>query len=460
MAVRSHPFTGWKSPQAYTSGKKPFLIHLEMIELMQRKEFIQKIGKGIAAYSVLPISTSLGRPTHHSNKQSLQTMDSPYVPEGYHLLWEDNFEGKALDESEWFYRMDLKMASGQRKENVKVEQGKLVLAMKKEDFLGMKYTGGGIVSKRRWQHGYYEVKAKLTQAPGWHHAFWSQAGTGFLTYSYDRFMEIDVFEMEQTNASNHNLWIHGDGWSSDQHKWASVHARPLSFDASDGYHIYGYEYTTEGLSFYVDGKQVHQIAAKEDDYKHYALNLWLTVIATHSDSAGDLPAYDYFDYIRCYSKDANAKIPPKVEPVLETQSPIYIDNYDPWGFNMGNYWEISTEGDTYHGKNYYKWKPGKTYNPLRDWALFRPLIPADGLYDLYLRWPAGQDRAAKVPLEIWYDGGAKVDKTKSINQQEHDGEWVKIGQYPLKKGWNNMIKLLAKGSGYTVADTAKFVRKK
>lgn len=425
---------------------------------MKRKEFIQQLGKGIAAYSVLPLGANLPIPKNTFDKKVRRSEDEGYPPEGYHLVWEDNFDGSSLDESEWFYRMDLKMASAQRAENVKVENDKLVLAMKKEDFLGMKYSGAGIVSKRRWQHGYYEVKAKLTHASGWHHAFWAQEGTGFLTYCFDRFMEIDVMEMEATNASNHNLWIHRDGWSSKERNWGSVHAKPLGFDASDGYHIYGYEYTSEGIKFYVDGKNVHNIAATEDDYKHYSMNLWLTVIATHTDIEANLPAYDYYDYVRCYSKDLDAKLPSKVMPVPEANSPIYLDNYDPWGFNMGNYWEISTEGDTYHGKNYYKWKPDKTYNPLRDWALFRPFISEDGNYDIYLRWPAGKDHSSKVPLEIWYDGGAKNDKTKFINQQEHDGEWVKIGSYSFKKGWNNMIKLLAKGPGYTVADVAKFVK--
>lgn len=425
---------------------------------MERKKFIGALGKGIAAYSLLPLSINLPAIKNNPINTSKDNKDKTFVPEGYHLIWEDDFDGNTLNESEWFYRMDLKMGSIQRSENVKVQNGNLVLTMKKEDFLGMNYSGAGVVTKRRWQHGYYEVRAKLTNAPGWHHSFWTQEGTGFLTYSFDRFMEIDVMEMEDTHASNHNLWIYRDGWSSKDGKWKSIPNKPLGFDASDGYHIYGCEYTDEGIKFYVDGKNVYNIAATEDDYKHYSMNLWLTAIATHSDVPADLPAYDYYDYIRCYSKDPNFKPPPKVVPTYETQSPIYIDNYDPWGFNMGDYWEISTEGHSYHGKNYYRWKPGKDYNPFRDWALFRPFISEEGDYDVYLRWPASKNNSAKVPLEIWYDGGTKKDITKFINQQEHDGEWIRIGRYFFKEGWNNMVKLLAVSPGYTVADTAKFVK--
>jgi beta-glucanase (GH16 family) len=424
---------------------------------MERKAFIQKVGQGIA-FSMLPVSTNLLTPSKGITESKGRNTNDVHRPEGYQLIWEDNFEGNSIDESEWFYRRDLKMNSGQRPENVSIEDGKLKLAMRKEDFLGYQYTGAGIVSKRRWQHGYYEVKAKLTHALGWHHAFWAQEGTGFLTYCYDRFMEIDALETESTKDSNHNLWIHQDGWSSKKRGWQSIHAKDLGFSASSGYHIYGYEYTSDGITFYVDGEKVYNINANEDDYKHYALNLWLTVIATHSDKKAELPVYDYYDYIRCYSKNPAAKLPPKVVPGQEITSPIYIDNYDPWGFNMGDYWTISTEGSSYYGKNYYKWRPKGTYNPDRDWALFRPLISENGHYEIYLRWPAGKDRSPNVPLEVWYEGGAKKDTSKSINQQEHDGEWVKIGRYHFKKGWDNMIKLIANGTNYTIADAAKFVK--
>jgi beta-glucanase (GH16 family) len=271
---------------------------------MERKEFIKKVSGGIAVSSLLPFGTGLAmsKTIPDGKVKNTKNAGNVYRPEGYHLIWEDNFDGNSLNESEWFYRMDLKMSSLQRAENIKIENGKLVLAMKKESFLGMEYTGAGVVSKRRWQHGYYEVKAKLTNVDGWHHSFWIQQGTGFLTYSSDRLMEIDVFEMESTKASNHNLWIHNDGWKSEKKGWKSVPNRDLGFDASDGYHIYGYEYTSDGITFYVDGEIVHKIDATEDEYKHYAINLWITVIATHSDRESNLPAYDYYDYIRCHSQ--------------------------------------------------------------------------------------------------------------------------------------------------------------
>ena len=428
-------------------------------QVMKRKKFIQQMAKGLAVSTLQPVYANAWLPSvGNRKKQQEKWPGDVYRPEGYHLIWEDDFNGNKLDESEWFYRMDLKMNSAQRPENVKVENGKLVLAMKQEDFLGMAYSGAGIVSKRRWQHGYYEVKAKLTNAEGWHHSFWAQQGTGFLTYSSDRSMEIDIFEMESTKKSNHNLWIYPDGWKSAQKKWQSLPNRELGLDAAEGYHVYGYEYTAEAITFYVDGKITHTIAASEDVHQHYSLNLWLTVIATlQKVAAQHLPAYDYFEYVRCYAKDPGAPLPPKYEPVYERGTTIYVDNYDAWGFNMGDYWEIATDGHFY-GRNYYIWKRKDQYDPLRDWALFRPFIAEAGNYDICLRWVAGADRCSNVPLEIWYDGGLKKDTTKFINQQEQDGEWVKIGNYAFRQGWNNLIKLIARNTGYVIADAAKFVK--
>lgn len=445
---------------SYLKIRKPrHYRNLKKTETMRRKDFIRQVGKGIAFSALLPVYPVLSPLRAQKNDTGPKAVsdDDIYRPEGYHLIWEDHFDGATLDESEWFYRMDLKRSSVQKKENVKVENGHLVLAMRKEDCLGLQYTGAGIVSKRRWQHGYYEIKAKVTNAAGWHHAFWAQQGNGFLTYCFDRMMEIDVMEMEATTGSNHNLWIYPDGWNSKQKKWNSIPNQDLGFDASRDFHVYGYEYSPDGIKFYVDGTLRHSINATEDDHKHYSLNLWLTVIATHTDAEPDLPAYDYIDYVRCYSRNPHASLPVKVEAAYERGPVIYIDSYDGWGFNMGDYWEISSEGN-YYGRNYYKWKRKETYNEYTDWALFRPFISDEGNYDIYLRWVAGTDRSSEVPLEIWYDGGKKCDKTKTINQQQQGEQWVKIGNYHFAHGWNNLIKLIARNPGYVIADAAKFVR--
>ncbi|MGE9270634.1 MAG: glycoside hydrolase family 16 protein, partial [Verrucomicrobiales bacterium] len=76
------------------------------------------------------------------------------VPEGYELVWSDEFDGSELDESQWHYREDSKHKSTQLAKNVSVSDGYLHLNLKKETAEGKDYTGAGVISKRRFKYGY------------------------------------------------------------------------------------------------------------------------------------------------------------------------------------------------------------------------------------------------------------------------------------------------------------------
>src|SRR5579864_8344845 len=79
-----------------------------------------------------------------------QQLTGSYPPSGYSLKWYDSFDGSSLDQSKWMYRSDVKADSSQRRENVTIENGALVIHLKKENDRGKSYTGGGIISKERF----------------------------------------------------------------------------------------------------------------------------------------------------------------------------------------------------------------------------------------------------------------------------------------------------------------------
>ena len=54
-------------------------------------------------------------------------------PPGYQLTWSDEFNESKLDTNKWDYRTDSKMWSSQLPANVSVRDGKIFLAVKKED---------------------------------------------------------------------------------------------------------------------------------------------------------------------------------------------------------------------------------------------------------------------------------------------------------------------------------------
>src|SRR3954462_11586565 len=106
-----------------------------------------------------------------------------FPPAGYKLKFLDTFDGSELASSKWMYRKDVKASSSQIPQNVTVENGNLVLWMRKGEDRGKKYTGSGVITKEHFHYGYFEARAKLFGGAGWHESIWAMAvGDGSTTY--------------------------------------------------------------------------------------------------------------------------------------------------------------------------------------------------------------------------------------------------------------------------------------
>ncbi len=120
---------------------------------------------------------------------SNSTFDGPLRrPANSRLVWRDEFDGSALDFSSWrfdaarnkegWFNGEQQYYAAGRRENVRLQKGRLILEARHEDPNAMKdwggqhYTSGKIVSKRAWTYGFYEVRAKLPCARGTWPAIW------------------------------------------------------------------------------------------------------------------------------------------------------------------------------------------------------------------------------------------------------------------------------------------------
>lgn len=136
-----------------------------------------------------------------------------------------------------------------------------------------------------------------------------------------------------------------------------------------------------------------------------------------------------------------------------TPSDIVIDNTDA-GFTTDSAWSASTSTGGYVGSNYLHDGTAGADAATR-WAKWTPTVATTGHYDIYMNWTAGSNRPSAAPLEIAYNGG--TDTSKTVNQQTNGGTWVLIGNYSLVAGTGNSVKILATGSGYTIADAVRLV---
>jgi alpha-L-fucosidase len=215
---------------------------------------------------------------------------------GYKLAWRDEFDGTAVNTSEWNYRTGERYWSTQRPENVSVVDGKLRLALKKEKFGNTDYTAGGLISKREFKFGYYEARLKMPRGKGWHTSFW------MMRNGDDRDQELDVCEQDSINPNEYSTNVHGYK-PKPKAQGAKRIATP---DLTADFHVWGCEFTPTTVTYYFDGKIVDT-----RDVTNVPLgdvSIWLTSIAAplgKTDKVDDsaLPAFAEFDYVRFFESD-------------------------------------------------------------------------------------------------------------------------------------------------------------
>jgi beta-glucanase (GH16 family) len=221
----------------------------------------------------------------------------------YKLVWHDEFEGEKLGD-QWDYRTDSKLWSAQRAENVSVKDGRLRLALKKEEAGKMHYTGGGVISKRAFKYGYYESSFKIPAGAGWHTSFWMMKHNGKGGTAPEKAaQELDVCESDSIRPTQYNINVHR--WNPKPHKWMGGRVVKTP-DLSAEFHVFGCEFTAERINFFFDGRLMETIDARV--FEHGAQNIWLTSIAgnlggTKAVDEGKLPGVAEFEYVRFFERE-------------------------------------------------------------------------------------------------------------------------------------------------------------
>ena len=235
--------------------------------------------------------------------QTAAPSPTPYgnVVAGYQLDWADEFDGPTLDLDKWYYRTDSKMWSTQLPENVSVSDGKLKIALRKQTAGGKDYTGGGIISKRLFQYGYYEASFKVPPASGWHTSFWAMKDVAHGATAPSKAQEIDFCEQDSVKLTNYSAGVIAWG---DNEKWFGRQYVQTP-NLHEGFHVWACEFTPLEVKFFFDGKLTHKVAAT--GFKQGPQNIWLTCIAcnyggTKSVADDALPATAEFEYVRFFEK--------------------------------------------------------------------------------------------------------------------------------------------------------------
>lgn len=187
------------------------------------------------------------------------------VPNGWELVWNDEFNGKQLDFSKWEIEVNAFGGGNQelqiytdREKNVRVEEGVLVLEAwrEKTGIVGTErdYSSGRIRSKRRgdWKYGRFETRAKLPVGQGLWPAFWMlPSDEKYGTWAASGEIDILEFKGQETDT----LWgtLHfGGAWPRNKFQ-----GKTQKFDGTDftkDFHVFGVEWEEGEVRWLLDGK--------------------------------------------------------------------------------------------------------------------------------------------------------------------------------------------------------------
>lgn len=265
------------------------------------------------------------------------------LPDGkkWTLVWNDEFDGDALDATKWDYRLHLlhQRHDTFTNEGVTVSDSKLKIALIEKDgqyYSAQLQTGYNFLDKPsdskfegankfEWpiakldkpkfmhKYGYYECRCKLQEQPGWWSAFWLQSPIigASLDPSYTG-IECDIMEnfKRDGTCTCGNIW---GGYGHDQViSGSDKRTGRLDYNCgegdAEGFHIFAVDWSPEGYIFYCDGREVSRTSDPVSDCEQFIL---VTTECMGYRRGNDpspelkkavLPDYFTVDYVRVYDE--------------------------------------------------------------------------------------------------------------------------------------------------------------
>jgi beta-glucanase (GH16 family) len=260
----------------------------------------------------------------------------PAIPGNWKLAFGDEFDGAALDLTKWQMcnpsfrasclpwnnEKQIFRTSAQNNPNVVVKDGQLHLVATKDG--GQIYSG--MVSTGPWPatfgpkpadykgfsytYGYYEGRVRIPKGNGFWPSLWAlpwqqqQGGVGWPDTG-----EYDNFEIPGNNPSEYHFTAHWGGGFGECGHPCTPQTASIS-DASANWHTYGFDWSPDGLTWYVDGQKMGKTVTDPAAIKKHPFY----IIANFSvggdwgplkggvDAGTPFPASMDIDYLRVYQR--------------------------------------------------------------------------------------------------------------------------------------------------------------
>jgi beta-glucanase (GH16 family) len=244
----------------------------------------------------------------------------------WHLVWSDEFnrpDGARPDPSKWTIERggtgwgnnELQYYTD-RPENVRQENGNLVIEAIKEQFTGPEglkrnYTSARLNTAGRFsqRYGRFEARAMIPSGQGIWPAFWL-LGDDFSTKGWPECGEIDVMENIGLAPSKISASIHGPGYFA-RNALTSAYTLPKG-QFSETFHVFAAEWEPQAIRFYVDDYLFSNRTSSDVPFHKWVFDhpfFLLLNLAVGGDLPGTpdnstrFPQRMLVDYVRVYSRD-------------------------------------------------------------------------------------------------------------------------------------------------------------
>ncbi len=291
----------------------------------------------VAASSVAPSSTTTASTTTveptTAPPDTLAPIAAPEPtpierPEGMELAWSDEFDGDAVDRSNWNYDIGgWGWGNGEaqyytdRPENARTENGLLVIELRQEQFEDSFYTSARLLSQglQEFEYGRIEARIKVPKGAGTWPAFW-MLGASFEQDSPDpakqwpTIGEIDIMEYTGKEPDLILGTVHGPGYAGagGKSKW-----NRQQFDIADDWHTYAIDWNADRIQWFFDDEQYFELGPENVGQREWVFDqpFFIILNLAHGGTLGGTIAPDleypigyYVDYVRVYqSPDAAAQ---------------------------------------------------------------------------------------------------------------------------------------------------------
>ncbi|MFW5707372.1 MAG: glycoside hydrolase family 16 protein, partial [Bacteroidota bacterium] len=198
------------------------------------------------------------------------------VPEGYELVWNDEFDAQDIDPLKWTFETgdgtnyglpagwgnnEMQIYTSQEENAGIIKDGDVsalaITALKQgeNDYTSAKLTTNGLFSMR---FGRIDVRAKMPKGQGIWPAIWT-LGDNRNMVEWPGCGEIDIMELlghepDKVYATVH--YVDGENRKGESQNTFSASGE----DFSEAYHVFSLEWTPETLNFWVDGQKYHEVA--------------------------------------------------------------------------------------------------------------------------------------------------------------------------------------------------------